>query len=345
MRRFITLILAILISVIGVFGQTNSKHVKVKGYYRKDGTYVQPHYRTAPNSTNRDNFSTKGNVNPYTGKAGYITPDSKSYNYPNNTNSTTKSNSNNSYNYYNSSSSSYNNYSYSLYKDKPTYTTKSRANVREHMNTSSAIKMTVPSNSDVKVVNSFFGDWWEIYYDGKTGYMHSSLLKRSSSTTSTSSSSSYNNYSYSLYKDKPTYTTKSRANVREHMNTSSAIKMTVPSNSDVKVVNSFFGDWWEIFYDGKTGYMHSSLLKRSSSSTSTSSSYNKYSYSLYKDKPTYTTKSRANVREHMNTSSAIKMTVPSNSDVKVVNSFFGDWWEIYYDGKTGYMHSSLLKRK
>ena len=160
MKRFITLILAILISVIGVFGQTNSKHVKVKGYYRKDGTYVQPHYRTAPNSTNRDNFSTKGNVNPYTGKAGYITPDSKSYNY------------------YNSSSSSYNNYSYSLYKDKPTYTTKSRANVREHMNTSSAIKMTVPSNSDVKVVNSFFGDWWEIYYDGKTGYMHSSLLKR-----------------------------------------------------------------------------------------------------------------------------------------------------------------------
>jgi murein L,D-transpeptidase YcbB/YkuD len=76
-----------LISVIGVFGQTNSKHVKVKGYYKKDGAYVQPHYRTAPNSTNIDNFSTKPNVNPYTGKKGYIEPDNNylpstnNYNY------------------------------------------------------------------------------------------------------------------------------------------------------------------------------------------------------------------------------------------------------------------------
>jgi len=59
------------------FSQTNSHHVKVSGYTRKDGTYVQPYFRTAPNSTNQDNFSTKGNTNPYTGKPGWIAPDSK----------------------------------------------------------------------------------------------------------------------------------------------------------------------------------------------------------------------------------------------------------------------------
>jgi hypothetical protein len=57
------------------FAQTNPNHVYVSGYYRSNGTYVQSHYRTAPNSTNRDNFSTRGNTNPYTGQAGYITPD------------------------------------------------------------------------------------------------------------------------------------------------------------------------------------------------------------------------------------------------------------------------------
>ena len=57
--------------------QTNSHLVKVNGYYRNDGTYVQPYFRTAPNSTNTDNFSTKGNVNPYTGKPGWIEPDNK----------------------------------------------------------------------------------------------------------------------------------------------------------------------------------------------------------------------------------------------------------------------------
>lgn len=43
---------------------------RVNGYYRKDGTYVQPYYRTAPNYTKWDNYSTKGNYNPYTGQAG-----------------------------------------------------------------------------------------------------------------------------------------------------------------------------------------------------------------------------------------------------------------------------------
>ena len=57
--------------------QTNSHHVKVSGYYKKDGTYVQPYFRTAPNQTNADNFSTKGNINPYNGKPGWIEPDNK----------------------------------------------------------------------------------------------------------------------------------------------------------------------------------------------------------------------------------------------------------------------------
>lgn len=40
------------------------------GYTRKDGTYVQGHNSTNPNSTRNDNFSTRGNTNPYTGAAG-----------------------------------------------------------------------------------------------------------------------------------------------------------------------------------------------------------------------------------------------------------------------------------
>ena len=46
----------------------------VKGYVKKDGTYVQPHFRSAPNDTKFDNYSTKGNINPYTGKEGTVDP-------------------------------------------------------------------------------------------------------------------------------------------------------------------------------------------------------------------------------------------------------------------------------
>jgi hypothetical protein len=48
--------------------------VYVNGYYRQNGTYVEPHYRSSPNGTTLDNFSTQGNVNPYTGQAGTVNP-------------------------------------------------------------------------------------------------------------------------------------------------------------------------------------------------------------------------------------------------------------------------------
>jgi hypothetical protein len=53
---------------------SKSGTTSVHGYFRKNGTYVQPHMRTSPNNTKMDNWSTKGNVNPYTGKAGTKSP-------------------------------------------------------------------------------------------------------------------------------------------------------------------------------------------------------------------------------------------------------------------------------
>src|SRR5665213_3481153 len=42
----------------------------VRGYTKSDGTYVAPHMQTNPNGTRNDNWSTRGNVNPYTGREG-----------------------------------------------------------------------------------------------------------------------------------------------------------------------------------------------------------------------------------------------------------------------------------
>lgn len=44
--------------------------VYVNGYTRRDGTYVRPHYRSAPDSNPYNNWSSQGNVNPYTGQYG-----------------------------------------------------------------------------------------------------------------------------------------------------------------------------------------------------------------------------------------------------------------------------------
>lgn len=44
----------------------------VRGHVTKNGTYVEPHYRSSPNNNTYDNYSTKDNSNPYTGKEGTV---------------------------------------------------------------------------------------------------------------------------------------------------------------------------------------------------------------------------------------------------------------------------------
>jgi len=44
---------------------------RVRGYTKNNGTYVQPYYRSSPNSYKFDNYSSRGNYNPFTGKKGY----------------------------------------------------------------------------------------------------------------------------------------------------------------------------------------------------------------------------------------------------------------------------------
>ena len=57
-----------------VYRQRSTSPVRVRPHVTNRGTYVQPHVRTAPNKTRTDNWGSKGNVNPYTGKAGKIDP-------------------------------------------------------------------------------------------------------------------------------------------------------------------------------------------------------------------------------------------------------------------------------
>jgi uncharacterized protein YdeI (BOF family) len=62
-------------SLNGGFGTgSNPSTHSVQGHTTSSGTYVQPYVATNPNSTQRDNFSATGNVNPYTGAVGTRNP-------------------------------------------------------------------------------------------------------------------------------------------------------------------------------------------------------------------------------------------------------------------------------
>lgn len=56
--------------VVPAYAQSTS----VRPHIRKDGTFVQGHRRTNPNSSIYDNWSTRPNINPYTGRTGTVDP-------------------------------------------------------------------------------------------------------------------------------------------------------------------------------------------------------------------------------------------------------------------------------
>jgi len=60
--------------IIGSLALSAYADKSVKGYTKKDGTYVAPYHKSAANSSKADNYSSKGNENPYTGKKGYVDP-------------------------------------------------------------------------------------------------------------------------------------------------------------------------------------------------------------------------------------------------------------------------------
>lgn len=54
--------------------EARGSNVRVGGYTRGNGAYVHSYMRTAPDRTRLNNWSTKGNINPYTGKIGTVNP-------------------------------------------------------------------------------------------------------------------------------------------------------------------------------------------------------------------------------------------------------------------------------
>jgi hypothetical protein len=71
MKKVILLVIAFTVSIPAI---SFAQYQYVHPYVRSDGTFVQGHYRTEPNGTTWDNWSTRGNTNPFTGRQGYVDP-------------------------------------------------------------------------------------------------------------------------------------------------------------------------------------------------------------------------------------------------------------------------------
>lgn len=279
---------------INVFSQ-----VKVRGYYRKDGTYVQPHYRSNPDGNPYNNWSYPGNVNPYTGKVATGNPSTYLDNYYNRSNNGSSTNTN-SYSTYTPSANSYpNSYNststYSIY-----YVSADKLNIRSGPSTDYSVLTTLTYGTDLKIVSYSNYPWYMVkisYYDNNSlsyktdyGYAHSSFLSsaypstKSFSTddyttsssdkllsTTTIPSSTYNSSSYkSNYATNSYYVSGKKLNVRSGPSTDYSVLTTLDFQEKIDVVSTANYPWYKVkvtYYDTEDfsyrtsyGFVHTSYI-------------------------------------------------------------------------------------
>lgn len=69
MKKILISGVVVMVGFLSFSVMAEAKTVRVKGYVKPStGVYVAPHYKTSPNRTKIDNYSIKGNYNPYSGK-------------------------------------------------------------------------------------------------------------------------------------------------------------------------------------------------------------------------------------------------------------------------------------
>jgi hypothetical protein len=63
-----------LIAALMTLAASSQAGTFVRGYFRQDGTYVSPHYRSDADGYRYNNWSSQGNTNPFTGRRGQGNP-------------------------------------------------------------------------------------------------------------------------------------------------------------------------------------------------------------------------------------------------------------------------------
>lgn len=237
-------------------------------------------------------------------------------------------------------------HTFPVYASKPSYIVKYSTPLRSKMSLKSGKVLDLPKGARVKVVDSSLGGWWQIFYKDRLGFVQNSYLKYDNTNDLLSDLKYSDNPIKYLYKSNPDYTFQNTVNLREHRALSSAIKAKIPPETRVKFIRSYRDGWWEVFYEGKTGYISFAELDpgviqanekveldREKKTGSNSSANNQYTIS-----------SRTSLRAKPNSQSTVIQRLGVGTPIQILNKANKYWWQVKYQGKQGWVKSALINK-
>ena len=203
-------------------------------------------------------------------------------------------------------------------------------NVRQAASSTSA-RIGILKDGEVVQVNSKSGDWYNISYGNKTGFVHSKYIK----LIQTTESGANNNITKGKVKN-----ITSNLRVRQAPSTSALTIGYLLGGQEVEITGES-GEWYKINFNGKVGYSHKDYITKISNGSSGSSNNNNGSTVTEKD-GTVNATDGLRVREGAGTNTKILGVLTHGSAVKIVDTN-GSWYKIKYGSGYGYVHKDYIK--
>ncbi len=234
------------------------------------------------------------------------------------------------------------------------------ANVRKQGGMNSPVIMKLKAGTKVKVLAED-GGWYKIEYNGTTGWIYSNLLSVNGKVPGQSTVKQSAKFKGKVGTVVNLGSNES-LNVRSNGTTNAPIITTLPEGTHVKVLNEN-GGWYQIEYNGVTGWVYSSYLQvgaasspnTTSNSTSSSKPSSSTSNSTSSSKPSSTTNS---TQKYVKVNSPIGLwllqspsmqgkqiqVMPNGASLKVLGtSANGLWTKVEYNGVTGWCYTQYVK--
>ncbi len=201
--------------------------------------------------------------------------------------------------------------------------------LRSGASTSSGILATLQKGASMTVKGSS-GDWYSVSYNGTDGYVYKQYLTVEGESSSSSSSSSQTGTINANY-----------VRLRSGASTASGILATLNKGASMTVTGSS-GDWYAVTYNGTDGYVYKQYLTVGSGSSSSSSNNSDITVEAVSEDSGTIRGYYVRVRTGPSTSSSIITSLNTGAKLDVTG-ITGDWYQVKYNGQTGYVYKSYLQ--
>ena len=211
--------------------------------------------------------------------------------------------------------------------------TTSALNLRSGASTSKSIIMTMPAGAEV-VVGMTQNGWCKVVYNNTVGYASADYLKTVSKVSGNFGTGTVSG---------------SYVRMRSGAGTNSSVITTLDKGTKMSVIGAS-GNWYQVSYNGKTGYVSADYMKLSVGNASSLAATTKPSTSS----STTTSTSTGSGFKASVIGTSVRLRSQPNINCDTLGYYSNgvsltalgsvkDWYKVSYNGKTGYMAAQYVR--